>query len=104
LVEYYGEDIDGATQLKLKLSHQELANIIGSTRETVTVVLGKLQSEGYLEIARRRIRIKDLPGLAREVAEVVSESTSPEPTKQFTRQNAEHAVPPSNSKRKLSIL
>ncbi len=74
LVEQYGETDNGVTHLNLKLSHQELANIIGSTRETVTVVLGKLQSEGYLEIARRKIRITNLPGLAKQVQERVPES------------------------------
>ena len=76
LVEQYGENIDGVTHLNLKLSHQELANIIGSTRETVTVVLGKLQSEGFLEIARRKIRITNLAGLANQVQERIPESRS----------------------------
>ncbi len=79
LVEQYGQVENGATHLNLKLSHQELANIIGSTRETVTVVLGKLQSEGFLEIARRRIKILNLPGLARQVQEKVPQLRSQNP-------------------------
>lgn len=44
-----------AVRLKIKLSHQDLASIIGSTRETVTVVLGELQTEGLVEVGRRKI-------------------------------------------------
>lgn len=67
LLEQYGQQEDDGVVLKIKLSHQEMANIIGSTRETVTVVLGDLQKEGVLEIARRRVRILDMNKLAAEV-------------------------------------
>ena len=36
-----------------------MASIIGATRETVTITLGELQEEGVLQIARRRITLKD---------------------------------------------
>jgi len=49
------------------LSHQELANVIGSTRETVTVLLGELQDEGSLMIRRRQILITNMPRLAAAV-------------------------------------
>ncbi len=55
--------------LNIRLSHQEMACVIGSTRETVTVVLGQLQKEGLLVISRRKILINDLAKLAREVNE-----------------------------------
>ena len=48
-----------------------MASIIGSTRETVTVVLGHLQTEGSIVIARRRITIRNLRKLASEVKEPV---------------------------------
>ena len=67
LVEQYGRPAGEGIELGIKLSHQEMANIIGSTRETVTVVLGELQREGMIEIARRRVKIVDLPKLGREV-------------------------------------
>ena len=67
LVEQYGRRVDGGVELTIKLSHQEMANIIGSTRETVTVVLGELQKEGMIEIARRRVKILDLDRLADQV-------------------------------------
>lgn len=69
LSEKYGETTSEGIGLKIRLSHQEMAGVIGSTRETVTVVLGQLQNEGLLAIARRKIIIKDLPKLAKEVNE-----------------------------------
>ena len=63
----YGQAVEGGVELAIKLSHQDLASIIGSTRETVTVVLGELQSEGILRIGRQKIVLTDLPGLAGSV-------------------------------------
>lgn len=67
LAEQYGQPAPGGVQLKIKLSHQDLANIIGSTRETVTVVLGELQAEGRLQIGRRKIVLADVGRLADSV-------------------------------------
>ncbi len=64
LAEQYGKRVDEGLLLDIKLSHQDLASVIGSTRETVTVVLGELQAEGRLQLGRRRIVLTDLQGLA----------------------------------------
>ncbi|HMO13096.1 MAG TPA: Crp/Fnr family transcriptional regulator [Pirellulaceae bacterium] len=72
LVEQYGVATEQGVELKIKLSHQDLANIIGSTRETVTVVLGQLQSEGFLQIARRRLTVTNAEGLSSQVDEPVN--------------------------------
>jgi len=69
LVESYGVENSQGIDLNIKLSHQDLAHIIGSTRETVTVVLGQLQSEGLLRIARRRLTVTNLKKLSAEVGE-----------------------------------
>ena len=55
LAEQYGQATDDGIVLSIKLSHQELANVIGSTRETVTVVLGELQNEGLVSVGRRKL-------------------------------------------------
>lgn len=55
LVEKYAQPCPEGLKIGIKLSHQDLASIIGSTRETVTVVLGELQTEGSLIIKRRQI-------------------------------------------------
>lgn len=67
LAELYGTPEDGGIGLRVKLSHQDLANVIGSTRETVTVVLGELQAEGLVTLGRKKIVIRDLPALAASI-------------------------------------
>jgi CRP-like cAMP-binding protein len=55
LAEKYGQPCSEGLRIGIKLSHQDLASIIGSTRETVTVVLGELQTEKNVIIKRRQI-------------------------------------------------
>lgn len=79
LAEQYGRQTNDGVELTIKLSHQDLANIIGSTRETVTVVLGELQAEGFIKVGRRRLNLLDLNGLAANV------QTSPPPLPENTK-------------------
>jgi CRP-like cAMP-binding protein len=79
LAEKYGQRTNDGIELKIRLSHQEMASIIGSTRETVTVVLGQLQSENLLSIARRKIFLLSLEKLASEVSEPTPRLSSSEP-------------------------
>ncbi|MFV1968904.1 MAG: Crp/Fnr family transcriptional regulator, partial [Pirellulaceae bacterium] len=67
LAEQYGTIGDDGVRLRIPLSHQDLANVIGSTRETVTVVLGDMQLEGLLKIGRRKTTIRDPQRLAQIV-------------------------------------
>lgn len=67
LADQYGTRTPEGVRLGIKLSHQELASIIGSTRETVTVVLGELQSEGSVVIQRRQIILTQMDRLARNI-------------------------------------
>ena len=71
LAEQYGQMTEGGVELRIRLSHQDLANIIGSTRETVTVVLGVLQAEGRLKLGRRKIVLSDIARLADSVSVAV---------------------------------
>ena len=71
LTEKYGSQSENGISLNIRLSHQEIASLIGSTRETVTVVLGQLKAQGLIDIARRRIMINDLQTMANEVNEKV---------------------------------
>ena len=45
--------------VQLSLTHQELANLIGSTRETTTFALHTLRDEGLLTIKNRQIIINE---------------------------------------------
>lgn len=64
LAEQYGKKHAFGITVGISLTHQELASIIGATRESVTMILGELQSEGLIEIARQKLRILDLHRLA----------------------------------------
>jgi len=65
LAEQYGQPAtQGTVDLGIRLSHQEFANLIGATRESVTVALGDLQNEGLLAIGRQRVTILSLERLA----------------------------------------
>lgn len=67
LVEKYGRRTPEGVRLDIKLSHQDLASVIGSTRETVTVTLGELQAEGKLLVKRRQIILRNIGQLAETI-------------------------------------
>jgi len=46
------------------VTHLEIAHAIGSTRETVTLTLGALRREGLLDVAGRRLIVRDKAALA----------------------------------------
>ena len=64
LGERYGRQTSAGLLIAQKISHQDMASIIGATRETVTITLGELQDEGIIKIERRRITLTDFTGLA----------------------------------------
>jgi len=76
LVERYGQVVPAGIELSLKLSHQDLASIIGSTRESVTVTLGELQAENQIALRRRHIILTQAARLA---ASVEAEPPHPPP-------------------------
>ncbi|GAW93011.1 Crp/Fnr family transcriptional regulator [Calderihabitans maritimus] len=59
LAEEYGEKSEEGTTIKLSLSQQELANLIGSSRETVARILGDFRKRGAIVIKRQKITILD---------------------------------------------
>ena len=48
LSEYYGEEQKGYSRLRFKITHQELANMINATRETVTQIMGKFEGKKFV--------------------------------------------------------
>jgi CRP/FNR family transcriptional regulator len=51
--------------IDLKITHQELAEMVGTSRETVTRVLARLRNQGILEISQRRMTLLDPEALLR---------------------------------------
>jgi CRP-like cAMP-binding protein len=49
---------DGATRIDLRLTHQDLANLIASTRETTTSLLSRFKREGMLETDGRWLMLR----------------------------------------------
>jgi CRP-like cAMP-binding protein len=49
-----GQPVEDGTRLGVRLTHQNLANAIGTTRVTVTRLLSKLRSEGTITLDRDR--------------------------------------------------
>jgi len=58
----------GKKALRGRISHQDLAYLVGSTRETITKLLGEFKERGLLDLGYRRIVVLDEAGL-RDVAE-----------------------------------
>ena len=56
LAEEYGEPHGRGIRLALRLTHQDLANMVGSTRETITAMINRFRDEGLL-IAEQRILV-----------------------------------------------
>lgn len=54
---------NGEIELNLELSRQELANMIGTARETVSRVLSRFKKEGSIDIIGKKIIIKDIEKL-----------------------------------------
>ena len=61
------EQISGQTLSRLRMTHQDLANMVGSSRETVTRALNRLQNEGIIAISHQQIQILDRDYLADSV-------------------------------------
>src|SRR5919205_4635886 len=57
LSERFGDTSGSGTVLNVRLTHQDLANMIVSTREAVSKVMSEFQREGLIEVRRRRIII-----------------------------------------------
>jgi CRP/FNR family transcriptional regulator len=54
LAENYGEKTDEGTTLHIKLIHQNIADMAGLTRETVTRVLDKWKNSGEIKITKEK--------------------------------------------------
>ena len=64
LSERYGRpEAGGGVLIDLALPHREIASIVGSTRESVTVRLNAMRREGIIDFVDRKILLKHPPAL-----------------------------------------
>jgi CRP/FNR family transcriptional regulator, cyclic AMP receptor protein len=59
----YGVQSGRGTLVALKITHQEMANLIGSTRETVSLTLSMFKKKGLIATDGRKVIISDREGL-----------------------------------------
>lgn len=66
----YGVRESAGVLIDIPLPHREIASIVGSTRESVTVRLNAMRREGTIEFVNRRILVKRPEGLLPTITEV----------------------------------
>ncbi|HHU92316.1 MAG TPA: Crp/Fnr family transcriptional regulator [Halanaerobiaceae bacterium] len=65
LLELYHKFGDKNKEFTLELNRQEMASILGTTRETVSRTLSEFKNEGIIDLVGNKVMIKDLEGLQR---------------------------------------
>jgi CRP-like cAMP-binding protein len=68
LVDAGGTASKDGIRLELTKSHQDFAAELGTVRELISRNLSRLQAEGFLEVEGRKLVVKDLAGLKRELS------------------------------------
>jgi CRP/FNR family transcriptional regulator len=64
LAQKFGQRRDGLVTIDLRLTHQDLAAMVASTRESVTKVLNEMRNRDVIEVEAGRITLKDPATLA----------------------------------------
>ena len=64
LAQKFGDRRDGVVTIDLRLTHQDLAAMVASTRESVTKVLNEMRGRELIEVEAGRITLKDWRALA----------------------------------------
>ncbi|OPY58257.1 MAG: cAMP receptor protein [Pelotomaculum sp. PtaU1.Bin035] len=67
LAKEYGQPDRGGIAISLQLTHAELANLVGISRETMTKVLAGLQDSKLIKVTRKKIQIINQNDLHRQV-------------------------------------
>lgn len=56
-IEKYGQEKNGVVKAKNLLSHQDIANLTNTSRQTVSNVMSKLRKEGFIDYTAKEILI-----------------------------------------------
>jgi CRP-like cAMP-binding protein len=72
-------------EIRPRFSHQDLAGLIGMTREMVTRVLGQLRTEGLIAVRRMRITVTDCKRLAQSSDQTASDCAGRRPREKAQR-------------------
>ena len=63
LAKQYGQETPKGIKIDLAITRQELANLVGTSRETVTRVLSELKRQKIIDLAERKITVLKLDQL-----------------------------------------
>lgn len=59
----YGLETEDGVKIDLKITHQEMANLIGSTRETISLALAVFKKKNLVQLLGRTVVLVDQEGL-----------------------------------------
>lgn len=68
LAERKGRQVGFEREVRRFLTHQEIANLTATSRQTVTTTLNELRNENLISFNRRRLLVRDMEALAREAS------------------------------------
>ncbi len=68
LVRHHGRKAQDRWEVDLKITHQEIAELVGGTRENVTMLLNRFEAEGLIAKQRYYLAILDFEGLLKRAA------------------------------------
>lgn len=64
LADMHGERVPAGVRIGLRLTHEDLASLIGSTRETTSKILNEFKTAGHIDVEKRQIILLDQKALA----------------------------------------
>lgn len=65
--ENFGKIRSGIVSIPMHLSHQEIALLTGSARQTITTILNELRAEGLIDFSRSGMQLKDMEALQKMI-------------------------------------
>jgi CRP/FNR family transcriptional regulator/CRP/FNR family cyclic AMP-dependent transcriptional regulator len=67
LAEGHGKQVDNGTRIDVRLTQQELASMVGASRESVNKVMGYFTDKGYISTDKHRITLHRITELKRRI-------------------------------------
>ena len=67
LADKHGVEDDGAVSIDLRLTQQDLASLIGASRESVNKVMGSYRDKGWIRMEGQKVAIVDADALERRI-------------------------------------
>ncbi|HLC29407.1 MAG TPA: Crp/Fnr family transcriptional regulator, partial [Dehalococcoidia bacterium] len=66
LAETFGEQVEQGVEIAIRLRHQDLANMVGGNRESVSRYLASLEGQGLIRVEKQRITLLRPQALQRQ--------------------------------------